>query len=48
MIDKEKLIKDLKDRLKNREYYINVNSLLTDLKNGRYDVDKYYKDDEDV
>ena len=56
MINKEKLIKDLEDRLKNHEYYISVNSLLTDLKSGYYgamcsdthDVDEYYRDDEDV
>ena len=56
MIDKEKLIKDLEDRFNNNEYYISINSLLTDIRYGRYDakcidthdVDEYYNDDEDV
>lgn len=42
MINKEKLIRELEDRINNHEYYINVNHLLTDLKNGYYDARGYH------
>jgi len=52
MIDKEKLIKTLEDKLSNGITNINVQNLINELKDGRYDikhldVSKYYKDNED-
>jgi hypothetical protein len=49
MIDKDKLIRELENKINNKIYYISANTMLNNLKNGYYDaktfhdVDKFYK-----
>ena len=49
MIDKDKLIRKLENKIDNNIFYINAQNMINDLKNGYYDaktfhdVDKFYK-----
>lgn len=54
MINEEKLIRNLKDKIKNGIYYVDVQNLINELESGYYDsknfhdVNEFYPDDEDV